>query len=326
MVRSMTLSQPLISVIIPVYNVREYLERCVRSVCLQSYRNLEIILVDDGSSDGSGDICDALALEDERIRVLHTGNGGQGAARNRGLDIARGEYIGFMDADDYADSDMYSFLYDLILDSGTDTQISVCGHYFEKNGKDRRHHGKYTKIVCDRDKSIKLLVKDRLLMNYVWDKLFRKDLLEGIRFEEGVLFEDISFVYKPVYKAERIVICDAPKYHYIQRSGSSIGRSNRYSVKNNTAYFNAVFSELSFLISKGYTYAVRAMLRRCLHAAKRLTLTDGTDDEIKRQLSLLRTYRDMGLKTVGIFNIYKFYMLEQRLQPYKRFYRLIKGK
>lgn len=325
MVMRMSDSLPLISVIIPVYNIREYVDKCVRSVCAQSYGNLEIILVDDGSTDGSGEICDALASEDGRIRVLHVENSGQGAARNRGLDLARGEYIGFVDGDDYIDRDMYAFLYDLMR-SEDGAQISVCGHYFEKDGRDVRSHCRHSKIVCDRDKSIKLLVRDRLLMNYTWDKLFQRDLLEGVRFCEGVLFEDISFVYRPVYKAERIVICDSPKYHYVQRSDSSIGRGNKYSVRNNISYFNAVYVQLGFLISEGYTFAVRAMLRRCLHATKRLTLTDGTDEEVKRQLSILRPYRNMGFGKVGIFNVCKFYLLDRHLRSYKKSYRFVKGK
>jgi len=321
----MVAGDPLISIIIPVYNIRDYVERCIRSVCAQTYRNLEIIIVDDGSTDGSGEVCDALALQDRRIRVIHTENRGQGAARNRGLAVAKGEYTGFVDGDDYIDSDMYSFLTSLMR-RPEQPQIAVCGHYFEKNGRDVKAHRMRSPRVFSRDESIRLLVKDRLLMNYTWDKLFRRELLEGVKFEEGVLFEDISFVYKPVFKAERVAVFDKPKYHYVQRGGSSIGRDNKYSVRNNIAYFNAVYAQLGFLIDSGYSYAVRALLRRCLHASKRLTLSDGTDTEIARQLSLLRPYRDRGLRAAGVSNIVKFHLLEHHLQSYKRLYRLTKGK
>ena len=100
----------LISVIVPVYNIEKYIERCVRSICVQTYKNLEILLVDDGSTDGSGEICERLAKEDERIRVFHKENGGSSSARNLGIREAKGEYLGFIDSDDYIEPDMYELL------------------------------------------------------------------------------------------------------------------------------------------------------------------------------------------------------------------------
>ena len=104
----------LISVVIPVYNIEEYLERCVNSICAQTYRNLEILLVDDGSTDGSGALCDALAEKDKRIKVFHKANGGSSSARNVGIAQARGKYIGFVDSDDYISENMYELLYEAI--------------------------------------------------------------------------------------------------------------------------------------------------------------------------------------------------------------------
>ena len=107
-----TKALPLISIIVPVYNVKDYVEKCLDSICGQSYTNLEIIVVDDGSTDGSGKICDAYASKDRRIKVIHRKNGGLSAARNEGLDAATGEFLGFVDSDDWIDLDMFKFLYD----------------------------------------------------------------------------------------------------------------------------------------------------------------------------------------------------------------------
>ena len=126
-----TKALPLISIIVPVYNVKDYVEKCLDSICGQSYTNLEIVVVDDGSTDGSGELCDAYALKDQRVKVIHRDNRGVSTVRNEGLDIAQGEYIGFVDGDDWVDGDMYEFLYELLIVNEAD--ISVCSHYIEKS-------------------------------------------------------------------------------------------------------------------------------------------------------------------------------------------------
>lgn len=312
---------PLISVIVPIYNVEKYLDQCLASVCGQTYKNLEIILVDDGSCDSSGDICDRWASLDSRIKVLHTANGGISAARNKGLDIATGSLVGFIDSDDYIDEDMYEFLYRLMCDYSAD--ISVCGNYFEENGRNKTVRVLSAPRCYDRAASIGKLIEDRLLRNYVWDKLYKRELFDGLRFEEGVIFEDIKFMTKLLNNVEKIVIFDQLKYHYVQRIGSTINRKYKSTV--NQAYFVAVYEQLSYLIAHGYEYAVSTMMRRCLHATKRLTLTDGTDEQIKENLDILEPYLSMGCKKVGFRNMYKYWVLDKHLQMYKILYRLSKG-
>ena len=147
---------PLISIIIPVYNVNEYLEKCLCSVCGQTYKNLEIIVVDDGSTDGSGEICDMFAETDSRIKVIHQVNKGQSCARNEGLTIARGEYIGFVDSDDWIDPDMYEFLYHLLVDN--DADISVCAHYIETTTRTKVRYSSGTLTSFSSDEAIRALV------------------------------------------------------------------------------------------------------------------------------------------------------------------------
>lgn len=130
-----TRALPLISIIVPVYNVKDYVEKCLDSICGQTYKNLEIVVVDDGSTDGSGEICDTYAQKDPRVKVIHRENRGVSAVRNEGLDIALGEYIGFVDGDDWIDSDMYEFLYELLIVNEAD--ISVCSHYIENRAREK---------------------------------------------------------------------------------------------------------------------------------------------------------------------------------------------
>ena len=313
---------PLISVVVPVYNVEKYLDKCLASICGQTYGNLEIILVDDGSRDSSGDICDRWASSDKRIKVLHTANGGLSAARNKGLDIATGSLVGFVDSDDYIDEDMYEFLYGLMRDY--DTDISVCGNYFEEKGRNRNLRVLHSPCTYDREQSLRLLIQDKLLRNYVWDKLYKRELFDGLRFEKGVIFEDIKFMFEVISRMDRIVIFDKFKYHYVQRPGSIINTKYKFDV--NQAYFVAVYEQLSYLIAQGHGYAVSTMMRRCLHATKRLTLTDGTDGRVRENLAILKPYLSMGCFKVGLMNVYKYWVLDKHLQFYKRLYRLSKGR
>ena len=150
---------PLISIIVPVYNVKNYLEKCLQSICGQTYKNLEIILIDDGSSDGSGELCDLFAQRDGRIKVIHQANAGQSAARNRGLAVAQGEFLGFVDSDDWIEPDMYEFLYHLLKANGAD--ISICSHYIETAVKTRVKHSSGQFSSFSREEAIRTLVEDK---------------------------------------------------------------------------------------------------------------------------------------------------------------------
>lgn len=208
----------LISVIIPVYNVEQYLNRCMDSIINQTYRNLEIILIDDGSTDNSGKICDEYKLKDNRIKVIHKENGGVSSARNVGLDIAKGNYIGFVDSDDYIENDMYEILYELLVRNKTD--ISCCNKFvFNKNKN---------KFITSESFPTKdgILSFDDILNDpkhdfYIWNKLFNKNLIEHIRFNEQLtLGEDLIFTYEVLKKMNKIVFYKKPKYYYCDNSNS----------------------------------------------------------------------------------------------------------
>lgn len=209
-----------ISVIVPVYNSSKYLRRCIESIAGQTYSNLEIILINDGSTDDSGAICDEYAEKDERIIVVHQQNAGASIARNRGLDICTGEYIGFVDGDDWIAEDMYEFLYKSILNYGAD--ISICGYYIEdeKNGVygARNNDGEIT--VYNSRGAIGEVIEDKKIYSNFWDKLYCREMFAELRFRKGVILEDIATMYKIFMNAQKIVVCNTPKYYYYQRKDS----------------------------------------------------------------------------------------------------------
>ncbi len=207
-------AQPLISIIIPVYGAEKYLPACLDSVLAQTYRNLEIILIDDGSPDNSGKICDDYAARDSRIRVIHQKNAGVSAARNAGLDAVSGGYIGFVDADDYIKPDMYETLYKRLQECGAD--IVQCGHCRVSLDGTVILEVETRQAVLDRKGAMKeLLVGD---IHYSdWDKLYRRELFEGIRFDVHISYgEDLLLNYQILKRCEHVALLKGAYYFYVQ--------------------------------------------------------------------------------------------------------------
>ena len=212
--------RPLISVIVPVYNIKEYLPACLDSLTAQTYGEIEILVVDDGSTDGSCELCDLCAQKDPRIRVIHKTNGGLSDARNAGIEAASGTYIGFVDGDDRIAPDMYEALAGCLLDS--DAGISVCGYYVwdgERITETRSH----TPGVLSGESAIRRAIREGLWDVVAWNKLYKKELFDEIRFPYGELFEDAAVYYKLWLKAGRIAYTDAVGYYYRIRPGSITG-------------------------------------------------------------------------------------------------------
>jgi len=214
------MTHPKISVIVPVYNLEMHLEKTVKMLLEQTYRNLEIILIDDGSADASPAICDRLAAQDPRIIVFHTENRGVSAARNLGLKAATGEYIGFCDGDDQLEKDMYAYLYQLISDA--DAEISVCGVQIRHEGNSRKDLVKGCDAVfsAPQDAICKLFTMEISISLYT--KLFRADVIRDLYLPEDIrLREDEYYSYTAFARAKRIVSGKQAKYIYIRREGSS---------------------------------------------------------------------------------------------------------
>ena len=207
-----------ISLIVPVYKVEPYLCQCIDSLLAQTYTNLEIIIVDDGSPDRCPEICDSYAKKDARIKVIHKENGGLSDARNAGLDIATGAYIGFVDSDDWIEPAMYELLMQQMLQTGAD--ISMCGHFNYVDGKYNEAGSDGSITVFNRDEAMDQLYMDQTIKSYAWDKLYRRKLLEGIRFPKGRCYEDIYIMHDVFARAEKVCYLNKCLYYYRRRAGS----------------------------------------------------------------------------------------------------------
>lgn len=211
----------MISIIVPVFGAEPYLDECILSLLRQTYEDIEIILVDDGSLDASGKICDQYAALDPRVRVIHKKSSGPSDARNAGLAMARGEYIGFMDSDDFISCDMFAFMKDLLEKNNAD--IAICGHVKTlPRGRSLPHNPSKKVIVMNSEKAIQKMLQFGYYESFVWNKLFRREILDGITFPSGHLYEDLYTTYKMLDRAEKIVYSKEIKYYYRQRSGSII--------------------------------------------------------------------------------------------------------
>lgn len=233
-----------ISVIVPVYNVKPYLNTCLDSILAQTYEDLQIILVDDGSTDGSGSICHRYAARDKRIRVIHQKNLGVSAARNAGLAAATGAWIGWVDSDDRIEPEMFARLLEGALRENAD--IAICGRYQEY--PDRQvPFGPEAEGLLTRDQGLLSLLEEKQMDNALYDKLYRRELFEGIRFPEGRTYEDLAVLYRVFEKADRILCLPQRLYHYRQRPTGIIGNTG---LDNRMNHFLAAKNRLEDLLPR----------------------------------------------------------------------------
>lgn len=218
-------SDSLISIIVPIYKVEPYLRDCIDSILAQTYDNIEVILVDDGSPDGCPRICDEYAARDARVRVIHKPNGGLSDARNAGLDAARGVWVGFVDSDDMVEPTMYERLLGEAVESGA--QIVGCNfvEFGETGGEveDFWVRGVKERTILTGREACCLLMVDDELQNYAWNKLYAARLWDGVRFPVGQKYEDVNTTYKLVEKAERVSLIPEALYRYRLREDSIVG-------------------------------------------------------------------------------------------------------
>ena len=217
------MTEELISVIVPVYNVAPYLDRCVRSIVDQTYKNLEIILVDDGSTDGSGTMCDDWAKKDSRIKVIHKPNGGPSEARNAGIDLSTGDYLGFADSDDWLDTAMLEVLYTAIRNN-QGVNMAVCGLTIVFGEKIREMQCSGRIYTLTRDEAIDDLLHKRLPVSSAssCNKLYARYLWDAMRFPVGTYYEDAYLRSRMYVQCERIAVVDQNLYFYYQREDSTM--------------------------------------------------------------------------------------------------------
>ncbi|MBR3490122.1 MAG: glycosyltransferase [Bacilli bacterium] len=238
----------LISVIVPIYNVSGCVEKCIDSIIVQTYSDLEIILIDDGSTDGSGEICDRYEMLDSRIIVVHKDNGGLSSARNTGLSVATGDFISFVDSDDYLENSMLEELKKNMEEF--DSDISICNFYFvDKMGKKKNFRfSKNNFVSFGKDKFVNIQNQYDYLTVYSWNKLYKKMVFSNIRYPEGRIYEDSYALCDILNNAYSVSYILKPLYNYVKREDSI---TNSF----DTNHFDKIGSfnkKIDFFNDKGY--------------------------------------------------------------------------
>lgn len=299
-----------ISIIVPVYNTKEYLRCCIESIQNQTYNNLEIICVDDGSTDGSGEILDELSREDNRLIVFHTENRGVANARNTGMLEANGEYIGFVDSDDYLDRDMFSRLVKEM--DNPEVDIVTCRYYFDYNNGEIVPAVNQKSVPQDVVKALDFLpyMYERDTYKgvgaYLWTRLFRTRLIKAdnqsllLSFMTDITgYDDVVFNAKAMLRCNKIVYIDKPLYYYVQRE-NSIMHSN-YKIKSTMKWVEAyrrtigLFKENS-VSTQTLDYVVRMYVYRCGKTLEDMLGEDAGED-VKILQEEIKKYLDVYMQT-----------------------------
>lgn len=220
-----------ISIIVPVYNLEDYLPKCIDSVLMQTFTNFELILVNDGSTDNSGEICNEYAKNDHRIKVVHKANGGVASSRNTGLEVAKGKYIGFVDNDDYINQYMFEMLYNNAIIHSAD--IVVCGYMDVDEGQYENTKVLHSNYQIKHFNNIEALNELYTINNVTflvpWNKLYKKSLFEDIKYEVGILCDDETVAHKIFYESKKITYINVALYYYVKRMGSIT--NSRFNIK-----------------------------------------------------------------------------------------------
>ena len=269
------MSSNLVSVIVPVYKVEQYLNRCVSSIIKQSHTNLEIILVDDGSPDRCPQLCDEWALQDSRIKVVHKENGGLSDARNVGLKKASGNYICFVDSDDYVSTKFVETLYELIHLYNTDMSAVSLKEVFSME-QENIVSACAGNIVFEGEAALKELFSNDTFSNYAWNKMYKRELFDNVEFPVGRKMEDLGTTYKLLMRAKKIAFSKEQLYYYFQREDSILHRVdlnfykdkfelslNRYREINQT-YPNMIENNIFLLGVIFETYPCLLYTSRCV--------------------------------------------------------------
>ena len=207
-----------VSIVVPVYNVEKYLQRCVDSILEQTLQDIEIILVDDGSQDDSGQLCDAYAEKDSRIVVVHKENGGLSSARNAGIDIATSPYIGFVDSDDYIDKQMFEKLFNWITDNDADIAMCELCHCYEDKTIKRRTNKEFG--IVNTEQAIRLVMEGNKATVSAVNKLYKISIFDKVRYPVGKLTEDAFVIVEVLMQAQKVVYSTEELYYYVHRKNS----------------------------------------------------------------------------------------------------------
>ena len=309
-------NDPLISIIIPCFNAEKTLEKCLESVVQQSYANLEIIIIDDGSTDETSLIYNKFQSNDERILVLKQQNSGVSKARNTGVKAATGDYICFVDSDDWAELNYCSELYSLLVGENADISI-VEASYEDENGNVLCSKPISDEKIFDGNRALVLLLEDQEIQSHPWGKLFKADLLKNVHFPENLkCFEDYSTLFKIFNKAVKVVKSNEKLYHYIQREDSL---SHNLSPATAYEFFLAIMEVFEFWRNFAKVgdrnKIIKNIVRKLLMVLKRITRNTKEDEmksekeEIRRAFNSFLKYsaRDIGIEYYFYLRLYYYF-------------------
>ena len=250
-----------LSVIVPVYKVEPYIHKCVDSILGQTYTNLEVILVDDGSPDNCGKICDEYAAKDKRVKVIHKKNGGLSDARNAGIDISTGDIIGFIDSDDYIEARMYQEMIDYMEHNNLDI---VCADTNQVKGNKIKFKPRYKKnYVWNKQEALSEILNGNL-DNAAWNKIYKREIIGNTRFPQGRVYEDVATIYKFIYNADKVGYLSKPYYYYVKRKGSIV--TSGFNCKSRYDCFVGYIERLNFA-EKHKLSCVEACRKQALETA-----------------------------------------------------------
>ena len=283
----------LISIVVPIYNVEQYLKRCVDTIINQTYKNIEIILVDDGATDNSGKICDEYIQKDNRIKVIHKENGGLSDARNVGLENANGKYIAFIDSDDYISKDFIQKLYKFCIENGC--EIAQCSYQrvYDNSSISENTNAEIVTTIMNRNEAIlKMFASKNSEYTVAWNKLYKTSLFNsGIRYPKGMLHEDEATTYKLFYEAKKIVVTNEELYYYLIRENSITNK--KYTLKR-LDFIQELEEQLEFFKSRNenelyietyYRYA-RGLIQAYFRCKRNI------EDSENVQVELMQKYKN----------------------------------
>ena len=316
------MDQPKISIIVPVYKVEPYLRKCLDSIMAQAYTNIEIILVDDGSPDNCGAICDEYATKDSRIIVIHKENGGVSSARNAGLGVATGEWIGWVDPDDWVDLNMFECMVKHAVANGA--EIAVCSR-FEEYSRYNVYRGWEEPKLLMTEEALGLLLENNQMQSLLWDKLWKRELFEGLYFWEKRTYEDIALMHRLFERAEKVICIPDGYYHYFQREGSIVGD---ITLKNRINHYLASQQRYSEMLDRWPQFTTQLICQCAVSAINIWGVYLKNPRRIRRQ------YKEQIIEISEFSKLYQMIALESakvgrigrlmlRLTPYPRMWSFV---
>lgn len=290
----------LISIIVPVYKVEKYLKKCLDSIINQTHKNLEIIIVDDGSPDGCPNICDEYSKNDDRIKVIHQKNMGLSIARNNGIKLATGEYIGFVDSDDFIEPTMYEDLYNAIIKNNA--QMSICNFNVITN-KDKYKRNDYPENkTYDKMEILKEILLDKNIQSYAWNKLYKKELFDGIQYPAGKKYEDIGTTFYLAEKCDKIQLIGKAEYNYINRNDSIVFNFDEQTILDYTEIIMERYEYVNEKYPSLRKYNFFYLVKTLTTAYNDAFIINDISDKLKTRLQILNNRVKEGLQKYSIEN------------------------